>query len=518
MNVSWCCYGGGMVKQESECLEKREVCHSIARLLVLAAALLVIAAFGIQLASAASPQSGNKENSTPTFASDRIPPERMNQYSDLAVDWMQQYLRINTTNPPGNELKTALFFQKIFDTEGIENRVFEYAPGRANIWARLQHTVADAQVKRPIVLLSHMDVVSSEPSHWRVPPFSGEILEGSMYGRGAQDMKDEGLAQAVVLVMLKRERVALDRDVIFLATADEEVDDTGSKWFIQEQRNLLGNAEFLITEGGENLIESNRPQYIGIDVAEKAPFWLHVVAHGTPGHGSRPIEDSAPNRLVQALNRIVNYRTELKVLPVVEQYLHEMSTAMPPDRAKDFRNIRQSVQDKSFRESLEHDSSINYMLRNTIALTMLGGSAQTNVIPNDAWANLDVRLLPEQDPQQFLAKIRDVVADPNVTVEPLKGFSKANASPTDTTLFASIRRVSSHYFAGTPIVPRLTSGYTENQLYRQLGIVCYGYSPFFATSAEGSTEHGDNERIRVEELRRGPRVLYDVVAGVAAAY
>ena len=162
----------------------------------------------------------------PVAASSRIPTTHLQQYSDLAVTWMQQYLRIDTTNPPGNELRAATFLKKILDDEGIGNQVFEYAPGRADLWTRLPHTTADA--KRPIILLNHMDVVTSDATHWKVPPFSGDIKNGYLWGRGAQDMKDEGLAQLVTLVMLKREKVALDRDVIFLAVSDEEAEGTGT--------------------------------------------------------------------------------------------------------------------------------------------------------------------------------------------------------------------------------------------------------------------------------------------------
>ena len=244
------------------------------------------------------------------MASSHIPADHLQQYSDLAVTWMQEYLRIDTTNPPGNEMRAVAFYKKILDQEGIENRVFEYTPGRGDLWARLPHNTVGAtgEVKRPIVLLNHMDVVTSDASHWKVPPFSGEIKDGYLWGRGAQDMKDEGLAQLVVMVMLKREKVALDRDVIFLAVADEEADGTGTDWFIAHQRDLLENAEFLINEGGENLLESGKVKFVGVDVGEKTPYWLHVVAHGRPGHGSRPNPDSAPNRLVRALDRIIAYQ------------------------------------------------------------------------------------------------------------------------------------------------------------------------------------------------------------------
>ena len=464
----------------------------------------------------------------PGMASSRIPADRRQQYSDLAVTWMQEYLRVDTTNPPGNEMKAVTFYKKILDQEGIENRVFEYAPGRGDLWARLPRTedeksptsaakgAAEMGPPRPIILLNHMDVVTSDAAHWKVPPFSGEIRDGYIWGRGAQDMKDEGLAQLVVMVMLKREKVALDRDVIFLAVADEEVDDTGSDWFIEHQRDLLENAEFLINEGGENLLENGKVKYVGVDVGEKTTYWLHVVAHGRPGHGSRPIADSAPNRLVRALNRILAYQTPLRVLPVVDEFLRDMAPYEPPERAAQFRNIRKAIEDKKFQEELANDESLNFLLRDTISLTMMGGSEQTNVIPPEAWANLDVRILPGGDPKAVLAAVRRVVNDPDVTVEPWKGeFRVANYSGTDNALFAAIREVSGKYFPGTPVVPHITSGYTENQRYRPLGIISYGFNPYTATDEEGNTEHGNDERIRVEEVRRGPRILFDVVAAVA---
>jgi len=478
--------------------------------------ILQAALFLTSLVIATSPRAlGRHAEVAPTaLFSERIAPEHLEQYSDLAMEWLQEYLRLDTTNPPGHELVAAQFFKKILDQEGIEARIFEYQPGRADLWARLPHTNTEA--KRPIILLNHMDVVSSDAQHWRVPPFSGEMRDGAIYGRGAQDMKGEGIAQLVTLLMMKRERVALDRDIIFLAVSDEEADGSGTDWMIQHQRDLLENAEFLINEGGENLLQDGTVRYIGVDVGEKIPFWLHVVAHGRPGHGSRPILDSAPNRLVRALDRILAYRTPYKVLPVVEEFLRDMAPYEPPERAKRYRNLRQALQDRNFQEQVDHDESLSFLLRNTVALTMLGGSGQTNVIPEEAWANLDVRLLPGEDATQFLDTMRKIVNDPDVTVEPVPGGAReANYSPTDTLLYGAIRRVSSHYFPEVPVVPRLTSGYTENQRYRPLGVQAYGFTPYTATDAEGSTEHGNDERIRVEEVRRGPRILYDVVLAVA---
>ena len=463
------------------------------------------------------------------LASDLIPADKMAQYADLALDLELQYLKTDTSNPPGNEARAAEWFKQVLDKEGIENKTFAFAPGRENIWACLpraakpanatceQDVQSSPQDHRPIILLSHEDVVTSDPSRWRVPPFSAQIVDGAIYARGAQDMKSEGLAQLMVMIMLKRERVPLERDVILMATGDEEVNFEGSGWMIANQKPLFASAEFLMTEGGENLNENGNAKYVGIDVAEKTPFWLTITATGRPGHGSRPIANSAPVELIKALDKIINYQTPLIVTPVVDEFFKGMAQYEPPDRARFYRDIRAGLKDAAFRASLENDPSTNYLLRNTVSLTMLQGSPQTNVIPGVASANLDVRLLPGQDPQQFLADIRKVAATPNVTIEPEQsGFRPANASPMDSALMNAIRKVSARYFPGAPVVPHLTSGVDENQIYRTLGIACYGYSPYTATAAEGATEHGDNERIRVEEVRHGFRVVYDVVTQVAA--
>ncbi|MDP9268680.1 MAG: M20/M25/M40 family metallo-hydrolase [Acidobacteriota bacterium] len=448
--------------------------------------------------------------------SDRIAPEKLAAYSDLAQRWMEAYLKVDTTNPPGNEARAAAFFKQIFDAEGIENRVFEIAPGRANLWARIPATSSAKQ--RPLVLLNHEDVVSSVASRWKHPPFSAAIDDGYLYGRGAQDMKCDALAQLVVLVMLKREKLALDRDVIFLATADEEVDGIGTDWVIQKKPELLGHAEFLITEGGENLEENGKVKYIGLDVAEKSPYWLVVTAHGRPGHGSKPIENSAPNRLVRALDRVLAWHTEMKVLPVVAEFMRRVADQQPPEMTAKFRDVTKAMKDAKFRAWLERQEGLAYMFRATISLTQLEGSGQTNVIPSVATAHLDVRLLPGDKPVEFLAAIRKVVADPEVTVEPEPmTFREANMSSTDNQLFRAIEQVAGRYFPGVPVLPRLNNGYTENQRYRELGMVSYGFSPYQNTAEETASEHGDNERIRVEQIRKGYRVLFDVVATVAGA-
>jgi acetylornithine deacetylase/succinyl-diaminopimelate desuccinylase-like protein len=218
------------------------------------------------------------------------------------------------------------------------------------------------------------------------------------------------------------------------------------------------------------------------------------------------------------LQNILAFQTPLRVLPVVDEFLRDMAPYEPPDEAHAYRNIRKAIEDPKFQAQVANDESLNFLLRDTISLTMMGGSEQTNVIPPEAWANLDVRILPGGDPKHLLEQLRQVVNDPQVTIEPVNAeFREANYSPTDTALYDAIHKVAEKYFPGTPVVPHITSGYTENQRYRPLGINAYGFNPYTATEEEGSTEHGNDERIRVEEVRRGPRVLFDVVASVAGA-
>ncbi|MGI9165145.1 MAG: M20/M25/M40 family metallo-hydrolase [Pyrinomonadaceae bacterium] len=432
-------------------------------------------------------------------------------YQDLAVDLMRQYLRVNTSNPPGNEIEAARFLKAIFDKEGIQSQVFEYKPGRANIIARLKGNGS----KRPIILLNHMDVVTADQSAWRVDPFSADIVDGSIYGRGALDMKGEGLLQLMTMIVLAREKSTLSRDVIFLGTADEEVKDEGSIWMIANKAALFKDAEYLLTEGGDNLLAEGKVKFVGVDVAEKAPFWLQLTAKGQPGHGSRPIADSAPNRLIRAMAKIIAYEPPVKLLPAVEKFFQDIALLQPePLRAK-FATIRDSLKDPAFARELTSQREYNFLLRNTISLTMLNGSKQTNVIPTEASCNLDVRLLPGEDPQDFLAELTRIIADPLIKIENVNTFKPPNTSPLDTELFRVIARVTKLHHPEALITTKMLSGYTESQLYRQLGIVSYGWAPIYTTAEENEGVHGNNERITVKNVREGTQEFYEVVSEIA---
>jgi acetylornithine deacetylase/succinyl-diaminopimelate desuccinylase-like protein len=433
------------------------------------------------------------------------------RYQDMAVDLIQQYLRINTSNPPGNEIEAAKFFKRILDQHGIESEIFEYKPGRANIIARLKGNGS----KRPIILLSHMDVVTAEPASWVVDPFSGVIKDGSIYGRGALDMKNEGLLHLMTMILLKREGPPLSRDVIFLATADEEVDDEGSLWMIANKADLFKNAEYLLTEGGDNLLVNDSVKIVGVDVAEKAPFWLRLTATGTPGHGSRPVSDSATNRLIRAMNRILDWETPVKLSPAVEQFFKDIAPLEGEPLRSQFANIRESLKNPAFLKALTSQREYNFLVRNTISITMLSGSKQTNVIPNAATCNLDVRLLPGESPDDFLKALRTVIADPTIKIENVNRFKPPNSSPIDTELFSLIARKTKENYPGAIVTTKMLSGYTESQLYRRLGIKAYGWAPIYTTPEEDEGVHGNNERISVKNVRQGTREFYEVVKEIS---
>ena len=433
------------------------------------------------------------------------------RYQDMAVGLMQKYLRINTSNPPGNEIEAARWFKSIFDQYGIQNEIFEYKPGRANIIARLKGNGS----KRPIILLSHSDVVTADPAAWDMDPFSGEIRDGAIYGRGAGDMKSEGLLHLMTMIILKQQNVSLSRDVIFLATADEEVNDEGSLWMIANKPDLFKNAEYLLTEGGENQREGNAVRYVGVDVAEKAPFWLQLTASGTSGHGSRPIQDSATNRLVRAMNRIINWQTPIKLLPAVEKFFKDVAHLQPEPLRSQFANISTSLTDPAFAKFMSEEREYNFLLRNTISLTMLNGSKQTNVIPTVATCNLDVRLLPGEKTEDFLAALKEVIADPTIKIENVNTFKVPNSSPVETELFSVISQVTKANHPEAIVTTKMLSGYTESQLYRQLGIIAYGWAPLYTTPEENAGVHGNNERISVKNIREGTKEFFEVVTRIS---
>jgi acetylornithine deacetylase/succinyl-diaminopimelate desuccinylase-like protein len=434
---------------------------------------------------------------------------------DEATALLAQYLRINTTNPPGNEIAAARWLATVLQRDGIEARVFEPTPGKANLYARL----AGDGSARPIILLNHMDVVLASPQYWTVDPFGGVIKDGYIWGRGALDMKGEAIAQLMTILVLKRAHVPLKRDVIFLATSDEEIGaGVGAAWIVEHQGDLIRNAEFLLNEGGVTRADGRgNIVFYGVGTTEKSPLWLDVTAHGTAGHGSRPTPDNPVHRLVRALNRVASWQTPLTVTPAVERSFRDLATIeRDPTLRRWLSDVGAALHDSSAVRTITADLTYNALLRNTISITGLKGSDKTNVIPPVATAALDVRLLPGQDPTAFLAEITRVVGDTAVTIRPQGPNWPATESSTETEMFRAIEAVAHARQPNALVTTLMLPGFTDSHYFRRLGIASYGLGPFPLTQGDSRGVHGNDERLSLDALRAGMRFYYDVVTRVAA--
>jgi acetylornithine deacetylase/succinyl-diaminopimelate desuccinylase-like protein len=427
-----------------------------------------------------------------------------------AVSLLQEYLRIDTSNPPGRERLAAEFFKPILDKEGIENRIYDLGNDRANILARLPGTGPG----RPILLLNHMDVVPADAERWSVPPFSGDIRDGFVWGRGATDMKGTAICQLMTLVLLKRSGVALGRDVLFLGTADEEEgDQNGLADMIEKHRDDLRSAEYCLTEGNTIAVEDGRVVSWDVDVTEKAPLWLRIVATGKAGHASIPEPDGAVARLVRALDRILAYEPPLRLIPAVDAYFRKLAPTAKGELARAYADPGAALLDPALRRALLADPGRNADVRTTISITGLSGSDKINVIPGEATASLDCRLLPGEDPQRLLTTLKSTADDETLRWEVLLSET-ATESPIDTALFHAIEKARDRFAPGVPVLtPPLTSSTDAGKL-RQLGVVVYGFEPF-RLSEDDDRSHGDDERLSVDNVRFGLEVTYAVVSDVA---
>jgi len=438
-----------------------------------------------------------------------------NGLTDEAASLLSQYIRINTTNPPGNEILAARWLATVLQHEGIETRIFEPAPGKANLYARLS---GDGSA-RPLILLNHMDVVLASREYWTVDPFSGVIKDGYVWGRGALDMKGEAIAQLMTMLILRRAKVPLKRDIIFLATADEEIGaGVGAAWVVEHQPDLVRGAEFLLNEGGMTRSDGQGGvQFFGVGTTEKSPFWLDVTARGTAGHGSRPTTDNPVHRLVRALDRIADWRTPLIVTPVVERSFRDLATIERDTMVRRWlTDIRTALRDTIAVRALTSDLTYNALLRNTISITGLKGSDKTNVIPPIATAAIDVRLLPGQDPGTFLTELVRMVGDTAVTIKPQGPNWPATESSAETDMFRAITAVARARQPGALVTTLMLPGFTDSHYFRRMGIASYGLSPFPLTERDSRGVHGNDERVSLEALRFGMRFYYDVVSRVAA--
>jgi len=424
-----------------------------------------------------------------------------------AVVLLQDLIRIDTTNPPGNERAVALHLKKLLDADGIENRILDVSRDRANLYARVK---GDGS-RRPLILLSHTDVVMAESSRWTVPPFSGELRDGFIYGRGAIDMKGTAAVHVTLLRLLKRLNVPLKRDVILLAVADEEAGGSGARSIVEDHPELIKGAEFLLNEGDVAYVKNGRLQQYGVDVMEKAALWLRITAKGPAGHGSIPLADSSVNRLLTALERLRSWETPIKVPAAVAEG-YRMKAAQQSDtvlRAA-YTNLEKALKNPSLRKRLLTDTTLNAEVRNTFTITGLHGSEKVNVIPGSAWAQVDARLLPGETPAGFIADLRRVLKDPELEIEVLEG-STPTGSAVDTDLMQAIRKVAARRDPGVLVIPTMLTSSTDSAKFRSLGITAYGFEPFKLDDDELSRSHGDDERVSVENVGFALRFLFEVI-------
>lgn len=434
--------------------------------------------------------------------------------TDESTRDLSGYLKIDTSNPPGNERSGAEYLSSLLAAAGIKSEIFETAPNRACIYARLK----GSGKKRAIILLNHIDVVPAAASDWRHPPFEGAVHDGELWGRGAIDMKGMAIAELEAMVLLKRSGCPIDRDIIFLGTPDEEVGATyGASWFVKHHADLVGDAEFLINEGFHIDTDSTgKALYWGVDIAEKSALWLKLTAHGQAGHASMPIADSANNSLVRALNKIVNSPPDVVLLPAVEDYYHKIANAESQPTCNRYKNIQQSVKDPATLKLLQGDRLKYSMLQNTVSLTILKSGYKTNVIPAESTAELDCRLLPGVDHERFMAKLKNAIADPKIDISILD-WQSSPASSYDTELFRDIEKVAAEDGSPVPVVPVIVPWFTDSHWFRSLGITAYGFEPFKIDALHLATMHGNDERIPVKEIGEGSRRLYRVLQELACS-
>ena len=417
---------------------------------------------------------------------------------DEAVVWLQEFIQVDTVNPPGNESRAVDFYAAIFDAEGIAYETAESAPGRGNIWARLPGGNEPA-----LILLQHTDVVPADREYWSTDPLSGEIRDGYIWGRGARDMKGTGISQLATFISLHRAGLELNRDVVFVATADEEAGGAyGVGWLVENRPEIFAGVGLLINEGGAGSRLGDQVVF-GVEVTQKVPVWLHLTAVDTPGHGSSPRRTSAVTRIVEALNIIRENPFPPRIIPPVEAYFAGLSLAMDDEWADAYANIASAIREPGFMQEFQEYSSGHHALtRDTCTMTRMGASSKINVIPPEAWAELDCRILPDRPAEEFIEKVRNMIAATGVEIEVIMAFTPA-ISATDSALYQSIVNVTREMHPGSRVLPSVSTGFTDSHFTRDLGIVSYGFNPIITERGDPSGVHGNDERVPVEAFRRG---------------
>ncbi len=453
-----------------------------------------------------------------------LPPDEAEQLYQLALELLCDLVRLDTTNPPGNEIIAAQYLAERFQAEGLKPEVVEPAPGRGNVVVRLKADGKPAEeagaegLPPGLLLLSHLDVVPAEPEHWQVPPFSAEIKDGYVWGRGTLDTKGLTAFEAAVLIWAKRKGVPLARDIVFAATANEESGGGwGAHWLAQNRLDLIA-ADAAINEGGGVALNLAGRLVYTIQTAEKAPCPVTIRAKGRPGHASVPTDDNAVVQLSRALVAIGSRRLPVHITDTYRQLVTSMAQSIGGvvgAMAKSLLNpkLADTVIDKVAGDPIKA-GAMRAMIRNTATPTVVQAGYKINVIPGEATAQIDCRLLPGFGHTEILAELNAVIAEAG-----LRGAVELEASPVaapstesafDHPLIAHIRAAVERHSPGSPVVPLLISGATDGRHLRPKGIPTYGFSPMLP-SEEYNAAHGHNERLSLATVRFAVQMLWDVV-------
>src|SRR5712691_7380865 len=395
-----------------------------------------------------------------------------------SIDWAKQkaeilshykaLVQIDTRNPPGNETKAVEYLKKVLEAEGIPTKTFALDPARANLVARLKGHGG----KRPLLILAHTDVVGVQREKWPLDPFGAVMKDGYIWGRGSVDDKPILAANLMVMLLLKRRRAPLDRDVIFLAESGEEADVTGVGInFMVNQHFDEIDAEFAITEGGGAKIDGDRVSVVNIGTAEKVPARVRLVASGISGHGSVPRLDNALIHLGGALERVGKWETPMRLNDTTRTYFEKMAAISPPEEAARYTALLDPRRSAAAQRYLAENDPRHYsMLRTSVVPTMLKAGVGANVIPSEAEATLDIRALPDEDIAKFYAEMQKIINDPAVKVVPLPASRPPSpASRLDTEMYRVLDQVSKRVYPGSNLIPSMSTGASDEEQIRAKG-------------------------------------------------
>ena len=425
---------------------------------------------------------------------------------------LQALIRIDTTNPPGNETEAARYLASVLEGEGFEAEITESAPGRGNVTTRWE-----GGGEPPLLLLGHTDVVAADAEAWTHPPFGGEIDDGFVWGRGALDMKNMVAAELMVMLLLKRQGLRLDRDVMFAATADEEAGKGGHGpgWLLDNHPAGI-EAPVILTEGGGHEVRLGGRRFTTCQVGQKGICRLRATARGRPGHGSVPHADNAVLTLAAALAPLKDHALPVHPSATLRTFFEAVSEGRPELRA-DLLALFDGETSEAALARLPLDDAEragwSALLRNTASVTMLSAGSGINIIPAEATAWIDGRLAPGQTQESFLAELRAVVGNGlELEVDQYSPPLEAEAAGEFWDVIASVM---ARHEPDAPLVPVLSTGGTDAKhiVPRRPGTQVYGFMPYRrqAGSGELGLLHGHDERTSIDELLFATRVIHEIV-------